>query len=140
MECPLRSNGDAAIFMWHSQKENGDAHVWHSHKDNGDTQDISVIFTQRKVGLFYSENETKSCGSPHKIRGMYEIKENKEIYSLEIYSLVYLKGIVWQSHKTKWDSSTGKLKDVCGSDHLEKRGDIHWEEKKYGSENLRYFR
>ena len=70
MECPLRSNGDAAIFMWHSQKEK-------------DTQDISVIFTQRKVGLFYSENETKSCGSPHKIRGMYEIKENKEIYSLE---------------------------------------------------------
>ena len=51
------------------------------HKNNGDTQDICVIFTQRKVVQFYSEKEAKRCGSPHKIRVMYEIKGNKEIYS-----------------------------------------------------------
>ena len=27
---------------------------------------------------------------------------------------------VTQSHKIKWDSYTGKLKDMCGSPHLEK--------------------
>ena len=37
----------------------------HTH-DNGDTQGICVAFTQRKVGQFYSEKETKRFGSPHK--------------------------------------------------------------------------
>ena len=40
---------------------------------------------------------------------------------------------MWQSHKIKWDSSIGKLKDMCSSPHIEKQGDIHLEEKKYGS-------
>ena len=30
----------------------------------------------------------------------------------------------------KWDSSTGKLKDMCGSPHMEVGGDIPQEEKK----------
>ena len=59
-------NGKAMIFVWHSHKENWDAHAWHSHKDNGDTQDICAAFTQRKVWQFYSEKETKRFGSPHK--------------------------------------------------------------------------
>ena len=52
-------------------------------KDKGDdTQGICVTFTQRKVGQFHSEKEAKRCGSPHKIRVMYEIKgNNKEVYS-----------------------------------------------------------
>ena len=49
VECPLKSNGDTRVFVWHSHKENGDAHVWHSHKDKGeDTQGIRVTFSQRK--------------------------------------------------------------------------------------------
>ena len=81
--CPLKNNGDTRIFVWHSHKENGDAHVWHSPKDKGDdTQGICVTFIQRKVGQFHSEKEAKRCGSPHKIRVMYEIKgNNKEVYS-----------------------------------------------------------
>ena len=48
---PLKSKGDTRIFVWHSHKENGDAHVWHSHKDKGEgTQGICVKFTQRRVG------------------------------------------------------------------------------------------
>ena len=35
-----------------------------------------MTFTQEKVGQFHSEKEAKSCGSPHKIRVMYEIKGN----------------------------------------------------------------
>ena len=34
-----------------------------------------MTFTQRKVGQFHSEKEAKRCGSPHKVRVMYEIKE-----------------------------------------------------------------
>ena len=46
----------------------------YSHKDKGeDTQGICVTFKQRK--------EAKRCGSPYKIRAMYEIKGNKEVYS-----------------------------------------------------------
>ena len=49
VECPLKSNRNTRIFVWHSRKENGDAHVWHSHKDKGeDTQGIRVTFSQRK--------------------------------------------------------------------------------------------
>ena len=60
VEYPLKSNGDTRIFVWHSDKENGDAHVWHSHKGKGeDTQGICVTFTQRKVGEFLSEIEKK---------------------------------------------------------------------------------
>ena len=81
VECPIRSNRDTRIFVWHSHKENGDAHVWHSHRDNGDTQDVCVTFTQRKVGQLHSEKEAKECGSPHKIRAIYEIKGNNEVYS-----------------------------------------------------------
>ena len=47
---------------------------------------------------------------------------------------------MWQSHKIKWDSSTEKLKDTCGSPYMEIGGDIHPEEWKYGSESLRHFR
>ena len=61
VECPLKSNGDTRIFVWHSHKENGDAHVWHSHKDKG----------EGKVPL---RKEKKRCASPHKIRVMYERK------------------------------------------------------------------
>ena len=45
-----------------------------------------------------------------------------------------------QSHKIKWDSITEKLKDMCGSPHMEKGGDIHREERKYGLESLRHLR
>ena len=70
------------MIVWDSQIENGYAHVWHSHKDKGeDTQGICVTFTQRKVGQFHLEKEARRCGSPHKIRVMYEIKGNKEVYS-----------------------------------------------------------
>ena len=70
MECPLKSNGDTRVF------------VWHSHKDKGeDIQGICVTFTQRKIGQFHSEKEASRCGSPHKIRVMYGIKENKEVHS-----------------------------------------------------------
>ena len=49
VECPLKSNRNTRIFVWHSHKENGDAHVWHSHNDKGeDTQGIRVTFSQRK--------------------------------------------------------------------------------------------
>ena len=37
-----------------------------------------------------------------------------------------------------WDSSTEKLKVMCGSPHMEIGGDIHLEERKYGSESLRH--
>ena len=47
---------------------------------------------------------------------------------------------MWQSHKIKWDSSTGKLKDMCGSPHMEIGGDIHPEGRKHGSESLRHLR
>ena len=40
---------------------------------------------------------------------------------------------MWQSHKIKWDSSTGKSKNMCGSPHMEIGFDIHIEERKYGS-------
>ena len=41
-----------------------------------------MTFTQRKVGQFHSETEAKRCGSPHKVRVMYEIKgNNEEVYS-----------------------------------------------------------
>ena len=57
---PLKSKGDTRIFVWHSRKENGDAHVWHSHKDKGEgTQSICVTFTQRRVGQFHSEKRQK---------------------------------------------------------------------------------
>ena len=83
MEFPLKSNGDTSIFVRHSHKENGDALMWHSHKNKGvDTQAICVTFTQQKVGQFHSEKDAKRCGSPHKIRVMYEIKgNNMEVYS-----------------------------------------------------------
>ena len=38
------------------------------------------------------------------------------------------------------NSSTGKLKDVCGSSHMEIGGEIHQEERKYGSESLQHLR
>ena len=73
---------ETRIFVWHSHIENGDRYVWHSHKHKGeDTQGICVTFKLRKVGQFHSEKEAKRCGSPHKIRVMYEIKGNKEVYS-----------------------------------------------------------
>ena len=60
VECLLKSNGDMRIIMWHSHKENGDAHVWHLHKDKGEeTQCISVTFTQRRVGQCHSEKRQK---------------------------------------------------------------------------------
>ena len=60
VECPLKSNGDTRIFVWHSHKENEDAHVWHSHKDKGkDTQGICVTFTQRRLVQFHSEKRQK---------------------------------------------------------------------------------
>ena len=39
------------------------------------------------------------------------------------------KSIVWQSHINKWNSSTGKLKDMCDSPHKEKECDTHPEEE-----------
>ena len=48
--------------------------------------------------------------------------------------------IVWQSHKIKWDDSTGKLKVMCGSPHIKIGGDTHPEERKYGSESLWHLR
>ena len=66
VECPLKSNGDTRIFVWHSHKENGDAHVWHSHKDKGDdTQGICVTFTLRKVGQFHTEKDKKKGVAVH---------------------------------------------------------------------------
>ena len=83
VKCLLKRNGDTRRSVWHSYKENGNAHVWHSHKDKGeDTQGICATFTQRKVGHFHSEKEAKRCGRPNKIRVMCEIKgNNKEVYS-----------------------------------------------------------
>ena len=83
VECPLKSNGDTRTFVWHSHKGNEDVHMRHSHKDKEeDTQSICVTFTQRRVGQFLSEKRKKRCASPHKIRVMYERKENnKEVYS-----------------------------------------------------------
>ena len=49
------------------------------------------------------------------------------------------KNIVSQSHKIKRDNSTGKLKDMCGSQHMEKDPDIHPEERKYASDSLWQF-
>ena len=70
------------MILWHSHIENGEAHVLHSHEDKGeDTQGICVTFTQTKVGQFHLEKESRRCGSPHKIRVMYEIKGNKEVCS-----------------------------------------------------------
>ena len=70
------------VFVWHSRKKE-----W----------DVSL------------KKEAKKCGSPHKIRVMYERKgNNKEVYSS------------WKSDKIQWDSSTRKLKDMCGSPHIEK--------------------
>ena len=40
-----------------------------------------VTFKQRKLGQFHSQKGPKRCGSPNKIRVMYEIKENKEVGS-----------------------------------------------------------
>ena len=40
-----------------------------------------MTFTQTRVGQFDSEKEAKRCGSPHKIRVMFEKKGNKEVYS-----------------------------------------------------------
>ena len=35
----------------------------------------------KKVGQFHLEKEARRCGNPHKIRVMYEMKGNKEVYS-----------------------------------------------------------
>ena len=81
VECPLKSNGDTRIFVWHSHKENEDAHVRHSHKDKGHAGHLCDIHTKR-VGQFHSEKKEKRCDSPHKIRVMYKTKgNNKEVYS-----------------------------------------------------------
>ena len=40
-----------------------------------------MTFKQRKLGQFHSQKGPKRCGSPNKIRVMYEIKENKEVGS-----------------------------------------------------------
>ena len=82
VECPLKSNGDTRIFVWHSHKENEDGYVWHLHKGKEeDTQGICDIHT-KKSGTVSLRKEAKRCGSPHKIRVMYERKENKkEVYS-----------------------------------------------------------
>ena len=65
----LSNEMETRIFVWHSHIENGDVHVWYSHKVKGkDTQGICVTFTQRKVGQFHSEKETKRWGSPQKVR------------------------------------------------------------------------
>ena len=45
-----------------------------------------------------------------------------------------------QSHKIKWDISTGKLKDMSVSSYMEKVGDIQPEERKYDSEGLWHLR
>ena len=45
---------------------------------------------------------------------------------------------MWQSHKIKCESSTGELKVMSGSPHMEIGGDIHPEEKKYGLESLQH--
>ena len=83
MECPLKSNGDTRIFVWHSHKENKDAHVWHSRKDKGEnTQSICLTFTQRRVGQFHSEKRQKVVAVHTKIRVTHERKgNNKEVYS-----------------------------------------------------------
>ena len=47
---------------------------------------------------------------------------------------------MWQSNKVKWENSTGKLKEMCGSQYMEKECDIHPDEKKYGSDNPRRLR
>ena len=44
-----------------------------------ETRGACVTFTQRKVGQFHLEKEARKCGSPDKIRAMYEIKGNKEV-------------------------------------------------------------
>ena len=50
-------------------------------KKGEDAQVICVTFTQRTLGQLHSEKKAKRCGSPHKMRVMYEIKGNKEVYS-----------------------------------------------------------
>ena len=47
---------------------------------------------------------------------------------------------MWQSHKIKWDISTGKLKDMCGSQHMKKEGAFHPEEVKHSSDSQRHLR
>ena len=79
--------------------------VWHSHKDSS---------TQ---GQFRSEKRQKDV-AVHKTRVMYELKRNKEVCSVWKKKR---KNVVSQSHKIKRDNSTGKLKDMCGSQHMEKR-------------------
>ena len=77
MECPFKSNGDTRIFVWHSHKENEDAHVWHSHKDKGkDTQCICVTFTQRRSVQFHSERGEK----------VWQCTQNKDNVWKEVFS------------------------------------------------------
>ena len=45
-----------------------------------DTHGICVAFTQRKVGQFHSEKEAKRCGSPRKIKVMYEVKKEQFLW------------------------------------------------------------
>ena len=47
---------------------------------------------------------------------------------------------MWQSDEIKFDNSTGKLKDICGSPNIEIGDDIHPEERKHGPESLRHLR
>ena len=69
MDCPFRSNGDIRIFVLHSHKENGDAHMWHLRKDDGDTHDIYVTFAQGKMGQFHSKKRSKKVWQPTQHKG-----------------------------------------------------------------------
>lgn len=57
---------------------------------------------------------------------MYYLKENKEECTFRSNARKF----IWQGHQIKWDSSTEKLKKMCGILHIEKKGDIHPEKKK----------
>ena len=63
---------------------------------------------------------------PRNIRVMYYLKENKEECTFRSNARKF----IWQGHQIKWDSSTEKLKKMCGILHIEKKGDIHPEKKK----------
>ena len=67
VECPLKSNGDTRIFVWHSHKE---------------MKTRMCDIHTKKSGTVPLRKEAKKCGSPHKITVMYERKgNNKEVYS-----------------------------------------------------------
>ena len=100
-------------------KKNGDARVVFTQRWWRHTRYLCDIHT-KTVPLRDSSAQKKRQKdvAVHKTRVMYELKRNKEVCSVWKKKR---KNVVSQSHKIKRDNSTGKLKDMCGSQHMEKR-------------------